>query len=107
MAVVNQSSPAPLSPAQIEAFHREGYLVVDGVFTETDLQPVIDEIDDEVGLRAKQAMAEGVLSRDYHEEPFDKRLTRISAETDRVAMSIWNGILHGPAVFNLIRNPSL
>jgi len=100
-------SPRPLTDAQLAQFHREGFLVVNGVFDDATLQPVIDEVMGELDRRAAAAIAEGKLSRDYREEPFETRLTRISAETDAVALQIWNGILNGPAVFNLIRNKNL
>lgn len=103
----DQSSPAPLTPQQLAHFHCEGYLVAEGLFTDADLQPVIDEITAEVDRRAAELVAAGELSRSYREEPFETRLTRISAETDKVAVGIWNGILNGPAVFNLIRHPRL
>jgi phytanoyl-CoA hydroxylase len=101
------SSPTPLSPNQLKHFHDEGYLVVDKLFTDADLQPVIDEITADMDHRAKEQVAAGALSRDYAEEPFETRLTRISAETDKVAMAVWNGVLNGPAVFNLIRHNKL
>lgn len=99
--------PFRLSEEGFVAFHREGYLVVEDIFTDADLQPVIDELTSEIGTRARELVAAGELSRAYEEEPFETRLTRISAETPKVAMSIWNGVLSGPAVFNLIRTPRL
>src|SRR5690242_11304908 len=47
-------TPTPLSPRQLELFDREGYLVVDDIFTGEDLQPVIEELTAEVDQRAKE-----------------------------------------------------
>ncbi|MCW3061676.1 MAG: Protein involved in biosynthesis of mitomycin antibiotics/polyketide fumonisin, partial [Capsulimonas sp.] len=88
-----------LSPEQIAQFHREGYLMVEDVFTDADLQPVIDEVSEEIDVRAREMVAAGELSRTYEEEDFEHRLAKISAETDKVALSIWNGQLSGPAFF--------
>jgi ectoine hydroxylase-related dioxygenase (phytanoyl-CoA dioxygenase family) len=96
-----------LSQEQIERFHREGYLVVEDVFTDADLQPVIDEISAEIDVRARELVASGELSQTYEEYGFERRLALISRETDKVALSIWNGNLSGPAFFGLITNPSL
>lgn len=92
---------------QIDQFHREGYLMVENVFTDADLQPVIDEVAEEIDMRAREQVTFGDLSRSYEEYDFEHRLAKISAETDRVALSIWNGQLSGPAFFGLITNPSL
>ncbi|MCX5663020.1 MAG: phytanoyl-CoA dioxygenase family protein [Planctomycetota bacterium] len=100
-------SPAPLTPAQFRHFHDEGYLVADHVFTDADLQPVIDEINHEVTARAEALVKEGKLSRTFQELGFEHQLGAISRETDQLAMSIWNGVLNGPAIFNLIRHSAL
>ncbi|HTZ52343.1 MAG TPA: hypothetical protein VMF68_11820, partial [Spirochaetia bacterium] len=102
-----ESTGRLMTREQIDFFHREGYVVVDGVLPPQELQPVIDEITREIDLRARKLVAEGVLSRTYEEEGFETRLARISAETDAVALAIWNGFLHGPAIFHLICNPNI
>ncbi len=96
-----------LTEAQLALFDRDGYLVVEDLFAEQELQPVIEEISAEVDARARELAARGELSCLYEEEPFETRLGRISAETDKVALSIWNGNLAGPAIFDLIRHPKL
>lgn len=111
------SAPAPtaiqpgivdvLTPAQHAQFDRDGYLVVEGFFDAADLQPVIDEITTEVRRRAGDLVAQGKLSQTYAGSGFERQLAQISAETDAVAKAIWNGVLCGPAFFNLIRNPKL
>ncbi|WP_348223782.1 phytanoyl-CoA dioxygenase family protein [Capsulimonas sp.] len=96
-----------LSPEQVAQFHREGYLMVEDVFTDADLQPVIDEVSEEIDIRAREMVASDELSQTYEDQDFEHRLAKISAETDKVALSIWNGQLSGPAFFGLITNPSL
>src|ERR1017187_9072127 len=96
-----------LTADQMAQFDREGYLVVEDVFDDADLQPVIDEISLEVEQRASNAVAAGTLSHAYEELDFEHRLAAISRESDQVARSIWSGQLAGPAFFDLIRNPKL
>ncbi len=110
MTVMPQTTPplpAPLDAERLARFERDGYLVVPHLFTNADLQPVIDEITDEVDRRARALVASGELSRAYEEEGFETRLARISRETDKVALSIWDGTLAGPAIFGLLTHPRL
>ena len=96
-----------LTDSQMQQFDREGYLVVDGIFSEEVLDAVAAEVTAMIDQRCAELIAAGELTRDYREYPFETRLTHISRETDKVAMSIWNGVLNGPGVFNLIRFPNL
>jgi hypothetical protein len=96
-----------LTTEQLEGFDRDGYVVAEDLFTGADLQPVIDEISAEVDAHARELVASGELSRDYAEYGFETRLAHLSAETDKVARSIWNGTLSGPAIFGIIRHPRL
>jgi phytanoyl-CoA hydroxylase len=106
MSIATAAVPG-LSPAQVSQFDRDGFLIVDGYFNDSDLQPVIDEIAEEVNRRAAELIAKGELTQSYKAYGFERQLAMISRETDKVAMSIWNGGLCGPAFFNLIRNPKL
>jgi phytanoyl-CoA hydroxylase len=96
-----------LSQSQLDFFQGEGYLVVERVFDDADLQPVIDEVTAAIDERAEALVESGELSRTYAEFPFETRLAQISRETDKVARSIWDGRLSGPAFFNLITHPKL
>jgi hypothetical protein len=96
-----------LTPAAVLAFERDGFLVVDDVLAPVDLQPVIDELGEEIDRRAAALVAAGDLSRDYAEYGFEHRLAHISAETDQLARAIWNGVLDGPAIFGLLTHPRL
>ena len=97
----------PLTGEQLVFFHQEGYLVAEDVFSNADLKPVIDEITQEVDIRARELVQTGELSRPYEEFGFETRLAQISRETDKVARAIWNGSLSGPAFFHLIATPRL
>jgi len=96
-----------LTKKQIATFHREGYLIVERLFDDADLQPPIDDINAYIDRRAAELIAEGRLSRDYAEQDFPHRLARISEECPDIAHEMWNGGLHGPGFFQLITNPKL
>ncbi len=96
-----------LSPEQRAEFHREGFLLVEDVLSDADVQPVIDEISEEIDRLARELVASGDLSRTYEEEGFETRLTRITAETEKLYRSIYSGNLAGPGIFSLLTNPKL
>lgn len=88
-------------------FLEQGYLVLEDVLQDEDIQPVIEELTSEIDARARRLVQKGELSDTFSDEPFEIRLASISKETAKVAVSIWNGVLHGPAIFHLITNPRL
>ena len=97
----------PLSAEQMERFDRDGYLVVDRLFSDEELAPLIDEICAEVDVRARHLHAQGVITDLCEGEPFESRLARLNDQTPVLARQIWNGILNGPAVFDVIGHPRL
>src|SRR5688500_5776504 len=97
--------PRLLTAEEIELFRRDGYIMVPDLLDDSDLQPAIDEIATEIDVRAAEMVARGDLSRTYEEFGFEIRLAKISEETDKIALGIWNGTLSGPAFFYLITNP--
>jgi phytanoyl-CoA hydroxylase len=96
-----------LNSRQIDFFHREGYLVVEDMFTAEDLQPAIDDIQRAIDEKVDELLRERRLSQSFAEYDFEHRLAEISRETPDVARSMWNGTLHGPGFFRLIIHPKL
>lgn len=96
-----------ISKKQQAFFKENGYLLIEKVIEDSDLQDVIDELNFEIDKRAKTLFESGDLSNLYENEPFETRLAKISSETPKLAVSIWNGILHGAAIFELITNSKL
>jgi hypothetical protein len=96
-----------LSIEQKEFFRNQGYLVLEDVIGDNYLSPVIDELNTEIDKRARKLFAVGKLKDLYEDDGFETRLAKISNETPLLAVSIWNGILHGPGIFKLITAPPL
>lgn len=96
-----------ITTEQKEFFKEYGFLVLEKVLENSDLQGVIDELNREIDVRARKLFERGELSDLYASESFETRLAKISSETPKLAVSIWNGILHGPAIYKLITNPKL
>lgn len=96
-----------MNSEQIAFFKENGYIVLENVIDHPYIDQVITELKQEIAKRAKTLFDEGELSDLYENEPFETRLAKISAETPKLAVSIWNGILHGPAIFNFITAPPI
>ncbi len=96
-----------LSTAQIEQFHRDGYLVVEDALSEAELAPVIDEYAAYIDRRAQALVAAGDLRQSYAAEPFERRLAAIVQESNQLYPELDIMHLRGPATFAFLHNPTL
>jgi ectoine hydroxylase-related dioxygenase (phytanoyl-CoA dioxygenase family) len=96
-----------LSDQQVKHFEDEGYLIIENLFTDADLQPVIDEISADLDRRCREAVAAGKLSRTYEEYDFEHRLTYVDAENQTISKSMWDNKVALPSFFGLMTNPKL
>lgn len=55
-------------------FLEKGYLVLENVLEDEDLQPVIDGLSSEIENRAGKAVASGELSNSFGEEVFEHKM---------------------------------
>ena len=69
--------------------------------------PIIAEVSEAIDKETRVLMDRGELSRSYSEEPHERRLASITAETEAVYWSICSGNLDGSGIFDLITNPKL
>ena len=96
-----------LDDRQVQHFEDEGYLVIERLFTDEELQPVIDEISADLDQRCREAVAAGTLSRTYEEYDFEHRLTHVDAENQTISKSMWDMKVVLPSFFGLMTNPKL
>ncbi len=108
-----------LSQKQIQEFHQEGYLAVDGLLDyELDIKPVIEEYQSLLDELCEQWMAEGRLPESYGELPFEQRLVEVyragCSYEQAIDIALPNSAIEpdtpihlGPAVFNLLRSPRM
>jgi len=96
-----------LTPAQLQQFEDEGYLVLENIFTNAELQVIIDAVSKDLDVRAKAAVAEGKLSRDYAEQDFEHRLAKINDENTKIASSMWDMNVVLPEFHGLISNTKI
>ena len=96
-----------LTDQQVRHFEDEGYLVIERLFTDAELQPVIDEISADLDKRCREAVAAGKLSRTYEEYDFEHRLAHVNAENQNISKSMWDMKVVLPSFFDLMTNPKL
>ena len=96
-----------LNDRQVQHFEEEGYLIIERLFKDAELQPVIDEISAHLDKRCREAVAEGKLSRTYEEYDFEHRLTYVDAENQNISKSMWDTKVVLPSFFGLMTNPKL
>lgn len=109
-----------LTEEQLANFDRDGFLVVENVLTDEDLQPLIAEYSEHLGKVAERMFEAGKISSTYEGLPFDERYTKILNEDITVfdqleiTLPLENvnfpsdaTVYNGKEVFNLLTNPSL
>jgi hypothetical protein len=111
---------ASLTMEQVAQFHREGYLLVEGLFDpQEDIEPIIEEYKGVLDNLAGELYAKGEISSSYAELPFGRRLIEIYKQSGKVHAQYFDFSLPqadvkedtplwvGPAVFNALRNEKL
>jgi hypothetical protein len=61
-----------LTTQQIETFNRDGFFIARGALLESDLQPVIDELNELIETRANILFTQGKIDNLHKEAPFEK-----------------------------------
>jgi hypothetical protein len=106
--------PRPPTPAQIQFFRDQGFLILPDVFDPADLEPLRQEMHHEINRKARELQASGRL-QDLHDDlDFDRQLTAIhhdSAENGEAIIKHLEGLrgggFHAPEMFDVISNPKM
>ncbi len=103
-----------LSNEQIEFFHREGYLIVENLFQNDDLNALRRELADGIDEKIEQLRTDGLLTETYPSEPLETRLVKIYRDDEEIGRQIMyhlegygGGGYHGKEMFNLIQHPNM
>ena len=100
------TSPS-LTDQQLETFHHEGYLVVNNVFEDNELNAFAGDITELTDRETSRLVKNGRLSQTFSGHPFETRLTRITEEDESIYWSIVGGRLATPGIFGLMTTPAL
>ena len=98
---------AHLTPMQIEQFHEEGYLQLDGLLPMDELNPVIWAFEGVIDWKARALKAKGNLTDLHEREPFDRRVALLAAQVPSIAHDLSPHRVLEPAMFNLMHNAKL
>jgi phytanoyl-CoA hydroxylase len=98
----------------------QGYVVVQGLFTPQDLEPVLHEYREVLDEVASALVADGMIADAHENLPFDQRLLTITREYGRslsqhfdISLPFQGGLnsmtpIHlGPAIFELLTHPKM
>jgi phytanoyl-CoA hydroxylase len=100
-------TPLSLTERPIDTFHNEGYLVVDKVFEDRELEPFAHDITKLIDRETDRLVTDGQLSQTFADHPFETRLTRITEKDESIYWSIVGGRLATPGIFGLMTTPTL
>jgi hypothetical protein len=110
-ATVNRSmtalKPHLLTNTQLERFHEDGFLVVENFFTDNELQPVIDWINEEVSSLAEELYKAGKIKNKFENEGFYYRLTKLDEVFPGASVLLHKKGQLKSALANLWTNPRL
>ena len=69
-----------LTQAQVEAFHQNGYLVVEDALADDDLNPLIADFEALIDTIADELYAEGKIGERHESQPFNRRIAWLTKE---------------------------
>jgi len=81
----------PLTPNELQHYRDDGFLIVHDLFTEAELQPAIDAIDEKVDQLANKLFREGKIQDRFESEGFLTRLTKLEQAFPGAAVLIHTG----------------
>ncbi len=96
-----------LTSEQKQQYDELGYVLLKGLFTTTDLQPLIYEYEGEVDRIARDYHAGGLTESLYADESFETRFMRIAEDSEQAYDEMVGSKFVGPEVFRLLSHPSL
>ena len=73
-----------LTRAQVEAFHENGYLVVENALIPEDLDPLIADFETLIDDIAEELYTEGKIEECYEDQPFGQRIAWLTKAADAV-----------------------
>ena len=96
-----------LTPDQLEQYHEDGFVIVRDFFAPSELQPVMDWVDELVDNLATHLYESGKISEKFENEGFYTRLTALERAYPGAAVLIHIGGILGQPLADLWANPRL
>jgi hypothetical protein len=96
-----------VTEAHLKQFEEEGYVVIEGVLTDDDLEPIIQDYIAFIDEKARELHSQGKLVNLYAEEPFETRLARIVEDVPDGMGNTDIGATRRRDTFEFLRNTNL
>ena len=90
-----------ISTAQIDQYNKEGFTIVENVFTQDELQPVLDEFEQIVDTFAESAFSASKISNKHSDKNVFKRLAALENDFKGSSVLIHHKGELKPALANL------
>ena len=98
-----------IGQAQVEAYRKDGYLLLPGVFSDADLDTVRQAIEAEVDRLADRFYREGKVDSRFADQPFSRRLVQL-CESAGEDVRIWELRTRAsvtPELYRFVRHPRM
>jgi phytanoyl-CoA hydroxylase len=92
--------------AGLRTFREKGYLVVPGVLSRSEMEPIRNAIGDAVERQAEELWQAGKITERHQNATLERRLALLYRGIPREA-SIWNSQVFGRAVYDLLTHPAI
>lgn len=96
-----------LNQEQINQFRTEGVLIAKNVLNDSDLQPVIDEINSYIDQKSNDLLKAKKITSNYSDLPFEYRITKIYSESQEIVKDMDIMDLRGKAMHQFLSNSNL
>lgn len=97
----------PLGKHQVNEFKTSGVLVVEGILTQADLQPVIEAIENFLDRRAEKLLQEGKIKNLYSDTPFLTRFSRLYKQNREIDIGLDIMQMQSRPIFEFLHNQNL
>ena len=98
---------AGLTTEQKRQYDEMGYVLLEGLFDDNELQPFIDEVDAAVDRIAREYHADERIRSLYDDEGFETRFIRIVEDSGEAYDEVVGSTLMGPALFGVLSHVKL
>jgi phytanoyl-CoA hydroxylase len=96
-----------LTREQLEAYERDGFVVMENLLTPDDTKGIIAEYEGVINERAKKLKAEGKISDTFEGEPFQTRFIKLAGVAPDITRNMDIMQVRGPEMFKFLHNPKL
>ncbi len=96
-----------LTTEQVAAYFEQGYLFVEGLLSDEDIDPLLREVEATIDGAARKLHAEGRLDDLYEDAPFARRLSMLTPQCPDVFRAVFSGKPRGPQLLAFLLNPKI